>query len=246
MGYSAIIIDDDESARLNLSSIFKNYFPEIEVLAMAASAIEARKQIIEFEPQVIFIDINMPGMSGIEFLNTFHDRKFLAIIVSAESNHGISAVKANAFDYLIKPISFSELQETITKIVKHYSSQVIQAHSEVKEKRIALPTSNGFTYFDLNEITLFKGEDSYTTVVLATNKEIMITKTLKYFETTLPHSVFIRIHKSHIINILHVKEYNRGDGGFVVLSNGKKYEISKNKLQSFLSLMNDSDLTEIK
>jgi two-component system, LytTR family, response regulator len=246
MIFTSIIIDDDETARLNLSSILKNYFPEIEVIAMAASAIEARKQIVELEPQIVFIDINMPMMSGIEFLNTFHDRKFVAVIVSAESNHGISALKASAIDYLVKPISFAELQETISKIAKHYINQVPKVESELKEKRIALPTSNGFTYFNLNEIIAFKGDDSYTTVVLSSGKELMITKTLKHFENTLPLSVFIRIHKSHIINILHVKEYNRSDGGFVILSNGGRYEISRNRIQAFLKLMNDSDLTEVK
>jgi two-component system, LytTR family, response regulator len=244
MVYSAIIIDDEERARINLSSILKNYFPEVNVLAMASSAIEARKLILELQPQVVFIDINMPGMSGIEFLNTFHERNFVAVIISAETNHGISAVKAGVIDYLVKPISFAELQQTISKIANHFTIQKSSAGHELKDRRITLPTPNGFTYFELNEIVLLKGHDNYTSIVLTSGKETMITKTLKYFESILPQSVFIRIHKSHIINILHVKEYNKADGGFILLSNGSRYEISKSKIEEFLKIMKEASLME--
>jgi len=242
--YKTIIIDDEEKARKNLRLLLEKYFPEIDIVDEVNSAILARKLIIEKDPQVIFVDIHMPEMNGIEFLRSFPEKNFVSIIVSAHSDFGIDALKAGALDYIVKPLIISDLQTAVNKIVKHFLSQkTSDLTNPGTQRKIAFSTTSGIYYSDVDKVLILKGEDNYTKVMFTDGKELLVSKTLKDFERSLPLGSFFRIHKSCIINAQHIKEYNRTDGGYVVMSNGSKHEISKNNHAPFLEFMKEYSIT---
>lgn len=244
--FKTLIIDDEEKARKNLRLLVEKYFPELEIIGEANSAIVARRVIVEQDPEVVFVDIQMPEMNGIEFLRSFNKRNFVSVIVSAHSDFGIEALRVGVLDYLVKPIIISDLQSAVNKVLKHYSNEkdpIVNTSINTAQKKIALSTSSGIYYSEIDKVLILKGEDNYTKVVFTDGKELLVSKTLKDFERSLPTELFFRIHKSCIINAQHVKEYTRTDGGYVVLINSSKHEISKNNHASFLDFMKEYSIS---
>ncbi|MDZ4664453.1 MAG: LytTR family DNA-binding domain-containing protein [Bacteroidota bacterium] len=243
--FKTIIIDDEEKARKNLKLLIEKYFPELEVIGEASSAITARRIIVEQDPEVVFVDIHMPEMNGIEFLRSFDVRSFVSVIVSAHSDFGIDALRVGVLDYLVKPIVISDLQAAVNKIIKNYSlTKDIKAETiPSTQKKIALSTSSGIYYSEIDRVLILKGEDNYTKVLFTDGKELLVSKTLKDFERSLPSELFFRIHKSCMINAQHVKEYNRTDGGYVLMIDGSRHEISKNNHAPFLDFMKNYSIS---
>jgi two-component system, LytTR family, response regulator len=147
---TAIIVDDELHGRENLKKIIETYCPEIEILGLAESAVQAKLLVYNLKPDVIFLDINMPVLDGFDFLEEFDNRKFLVVFVSAFMEYGVSAVKAGAADYLLKPISIKELKLTIKKLFAiHGNSHKVEAPSE--KDKIVIPASHGFNVLALTK-----------------------------------------------------------------------------------------------
>jgi two-component system LytT family response regulator len=233
--YRAVIIDDEEDSRSNTRNMLGNYCPEIEIVGEAASGPEGKLKIQELKPHVVFLDINMPGMNGFQMLEGIYNRDFCVIFLTAYSEHGITAVKAGATDYLLKPLMLGELQSAVHKVVQHYEAKGIGAvsKSEADKNIILISHSKGFTLVDFKEIVWLEASDNYTNLFLVGNKKIVASKTLKEFEAILPESDFFRVHRSALINVNFVKEYSNNEGGEVVLSDGIRVQISKAKIQEF-------------
>lgn len=230
-----IIVDDELYGRNNLHNLLNNYCPEVEVIGKAGSASEAKKMIYELNPDSVFLDINMPKVNGFELMESLCERNFLLVIVTAHSEFGIQAVKANAIDYLLKPISIKELQQTVKKLVKIKSesgnSKVISG--DINNK-IVISHFQGFSIINVDEIVRLKGENNYTKIYLWEKKPQTASRTLKEFESLLPEKYFFRIHKSEIINLKYLEEYSNFDGGLVTLKEGSKLEISRRRLTNFI------------
>ena len=232
--YKAIIIDDEENSRSNTKSMLANYCPEIEVIAEATSGMEGKKLIQELKPQVVFCDINMPGMTGLEMIDGLAHRDFCLIFLTAYSEHGITALKAGAIDYLLKPLLLGELQGAVKKVVHHYEQKGAPAISVSQDKNLVLINhSKGFTLIDYKDIVWLEASDNYTNLFLNTGKKIVASKTLKEFEAILPSSVFFRIHRSSLINIDFIKEYSNAEGGTIIMSDGTNIQVSKARSQEF-------------
>jgi len=232
--YRAVIIDDEEDSRSNTKSMLLNYCPEIEVVGEAASGPEGKLKIQELKPHVVFLDINMPGMNGFQMLEGIYNRDFCVIFLTAYSEHGITAVKAGATDYLLKPLMLSELQGAIRKVVQHYEQKGSAAAKPEADKNLVLINhSKGFTLVDFKDIVWLEASDNYTNLFLNTQKKIVASKTLKEFEMILPDSEFFRIHRSALINVNYVKEYSNNEGGEVILSDGTHVQVSKARIQEF-------------
>ncbi|MEI8138212.1 MAG: LytTR family DNA-binding domain-containing protein [Bacteroidota bacterium] len=232
--YTAVIIDDEEDSRSNTRSMLKNYCSEIEVIGEAASGPEGKIKIQELKPHVVFLDINMPGMNGFQMLEGIYNRDFCVVFLTAYSEHGITAVKAGATDYLLKPLMLSELQVAIRKVVQHYDSKPIVAGKTEADKNIVLIShSKGFTLVDFKDIVWLEASDNYTCLFLNGQKKIVASKTLKEFEAILPTNYFFRIHRSALINVNYVKEYSSSEGGEVILSDGTHVQVSKARIQEF-------------
>lgn len=233
--YKALIIDDEENSRSNTINMLKNYCPEIEVVGEAASGPEGKVKIQDLKPHVVFLDINMPGMNGFQMLEGIYNRDFCVIFLTAYSEHGINAVKAGATDYLMKPLMLSELQGAIKKVVAHYESKsgVASGKAETDKNLVLINHSKGFNLIDFKDIVWLEANDNYTTIYLNTGKKIVASKTLKEFETILPHTDFFRSHRSTLINVAYIKEYSNNEGGEVILSDGTHVQISKARVQEF-------------
>lgn len=232
--YKTIIIDDEENSRSNTKSMLANYCPEIEVIAEATSGMEGKKLIQELKPQVVFCDINMPGMTGLEMVDGLAHRDFCLIFLTAYSEHGITALKAGAIDYLLKPLLLGELQGAVKKVVHHYEQKGAPAISVSQDKNLVLINhSKGFTLIDYKDIVWLEASDNYTNLFLNTGKKIVASKTLKEFEAILPNNVFFRIHRSSLINIDFIKEYSNAEGGTIIMSDGTSIQVSKARSQEF-------------
>lgn len=232
--FKTIIIDDEENSRNNTRSMLTNYCPEIEIIGEASSGMEGKKLIQELKPQVVFCDINMPGMTGLEMIESIVHRDFCLIFLTAYSEHGINAVKAGALDYLLKPLMLSELQGAIKKVVQYYEQKGGSAAAAASDKNLVLINhSKGFTLIDYKDIVWLEASDNYTNLYLNTGKKIVASKTLKEFEAILPTNVFFRIHRSSLINIDFIKEYSNAEGGTIIMSDGTSIQVSKARSQEF-------------
>ncbi|MGZ3919085.1 MAG: LytR/AlgR family response regulator transcription factor, partial [Bacteroidia bacterium] len=201
-----------------------------------ASGPEGKLKIQELKPHVVFLDINMPGMNGFQMLEGIYNRDFCVIFLTAYSEHGITAVKAGATDYLLKPLMLSELQGAIHKVVQHYEGGkggVAASKPEQDKNLVLINHSKGFTLVDFKDIVWLEASDNYTNLFLNGQKKIVASKTLKEFEMILPANDFFRIHRSALINVNFVKEYSNNEGGEVILSDGTHVQVSKARVQEF-------------
>lgn len=243
--FKTIIIDDEENSRSNTKSMLASYCPEIEVIAEAGSGMEGKKLIQDLKPEVVFCDINMPGMTGLEMIDGLVHRDFCLIFLTAYSEHGINAVKAGAIDYLLKPLLLGELQGAVKKVVKHYEQKGTPASAPiVNDKNLVLINhSKGFTLIDYKDIVWLEASDNYTNIFLNNAKKIVASKTLKEFEAILPTTVFFRIHRSSLINIDFIKEYSNAEGGTIIMADGTSIQVSKARSQEFAEFLKTRAVT---
>jgi two-component system LytT family response regulator len=242
--YKAVIIDDEEDSRSNTRNMLEKYCPEVEIVGEAANGPEGKLKIQELKPQVVFLDINMPGMNGFEMLEGIYNRDFSVIFLTAYSEHGITAVKAGAIDYLLKPLMLSELQGAVKKVVLHYESKPASSGKSEENKNLVLINhSKGFTLVDFKDIVWLEANDNYTNLYLNGQKKIVASKTLKEFESILPAQDFFRVHRSALINFNYIKEYSNHEGGEVILSDGTRVQVSKARIQDFGEFIKTKSVT---
>jgi len=234
---TAVIIDDEFPGRENLKNLIVQYCSEISIIGEASNGAEGRKTIMDLNPDIVFLDIYMPDMSGFDLVNSISNRNFYLIFQTAFSDFGIQAVNCNAAGYLLKPISISSLQQTVKRVIevnekrKELSSE---AQYGRETEKIIIPQFQGFQIVESKEIVRLEGSGNYTKLVLISEKEITCSKTLKDFEEILCRQQFIRVHKSHIINLAYLKEFTNLEGGFVFLADGSKLEISRRRMREFI------------
>lgn len=246
---SALIIDDEEFARENLRMLLEEYCPEVEIVGLAGSAKAAREMVEDHNPELVFLDIMMPGEDGFSFLQSVNERKFQVVFTTAFREHALRAIKENAIDYLEKPIDIEELQRAVGKAITQASSgnksnsvseerlnkvlKEIVLHNTV-EKTI-IPTKDGLAIVRNTEIIRLEAMENYTMIYCQGGKKYMSSRSIKAFEDRLDEHMFFRVHKSHIINIAHhLKEFLRNEGLIAVLSDGSQVPVARRKLQEFL------------
>ena len=229
----AIIIDDELHGRENLKKIIENYCHEIEILGCADSVGNAKQLVTLTQPEVVFLDINMPVLDGFDFLEEYDERNFMVVFVSAHEEHGINAVKAGAVDYLLKPINIKELKQTVKKLLTIMNKDT-KVNSVLEKDKIVLPASHGFNVLIIADIIRLEAEGCYTKVIFKDGKNTIISRTLKDFEKSMPKQKFFRIHKSHLINLNYIKDYSNLGGSYVTMTDGSKVEISRRKVPEFI------------
>jgi len=239
-----IIIEDEENSRTALQDLLKQHFKNIEVMALCRNAEEGRAAIEELRPELVFSDIELGDASAFDMLQQLSDVNFEIIFTTAFDRYAIQAIKFSALDYLLKPFSKEDLAEAIThyqeKQTKQQSAQQFDAlfhnlkHIQKDSKKIALPTSSGLTIIPVKEIVRCQAEVNYTNFFLTSNNKMLVTKTLKEYEELLNDYDFIRVHNSNLINLHHVKNYSRGEGGTVTMSDGSVVDVSRRKKDEFL------------
>jgi two-component system LytT family response regulator len=241
----ALIVDDETNSREALQTIIEDHCTGVRVVGFAGNVEEGLNQVKLHEPDLVFLDISMPGGTGFDLLKKVPEVNFEIIFVTAHDNYAIQAIRSNAIDYLLKPVSIEHLREAISKAAGKLARQqkpgnikeiieALEARVSRQQNKIAIPTGYGFEFIQLSQILSLKADGSYTCISLTGRNKILSTRHLKEYESLLPSTEFIRIHHSHIINLEHVKHYHRGEGGSVIMDDGSEIMVSKRKKKDFL------------
>lgn len=238
-----IIIDDEKHCLITLEHLLKST-EEVEILAIIQNSSEAEQAIRELKPDLVFIDIEMPELGGFEVLSKFDNFPFKVIFTTAYDQYAIKALKMNALDYLLKPISIEDIQQVLEKYKsgqiesdKNQIGNVFKFSEKNLQDTIALSVQEGLIFVNLDEIIYIEGGGSYCTIVMKNNEKHLVSKNLSLFEDVLSdYPVFFRTGKSFLINLKYIKQYIRGVGGEVIMSDGKNISISRSIKQNFLGL----------
>ncbi len=236
----AIIVDDELNARLSLKGILEENFPEIEIVAENADVPSAVKSIHSFQPELVFLDIAMPGYSGLELLKFFDEKNinFKIIFVTAYAEYAINAFELSAVDYILKPVRIDALQRALSKVNDSKSLEslkVLQSNLDIPQhKKIALNTGDGITFIELQDILYLKADGSYTHFFISNKNKITVSKKIAEFERLEQVSNFMRIHRSHIINLERIQKILKQDGGTVIMDNGDELSISADRKTTLL------------
>ena len=240
---SAVIIDDEPGNVLTLVELVKQYCPNISIAGTAPDPLKGYELIVQTSPDLVFLDIEMPYGNAFDLLDKLLPISFEVIFVTAFNDYAIKAFKYAALDYLLKPVNINELKEAINKVSKrmeekHINTRIssmldnLRSESAVPQK-IALPTIDGCSFENINDIMYLQAEGSYTYIYSKEKTKLLVSKSLKEFEEILPAASFCRIHHSSIININFVKKYFKGRGGYVQMEDGISIEISIRKKNDF-------------
>ena len=240
----AILIDDEQNATEALQNMLRMVTPDVEVIGAANTAQKGLDMIQSLQPDLVFLDIQMPYMTGFELLEKLGRFSFSVIFTTAYDQYALQAFKVSAVDYLLKPIDMDELEAAVEKVrerrkqpqadfgvLEQLFKQVKKAHTE----RLALPTSDGLVFIAIEDIIRLQSDSNYTTFYLTRKEKIVVSRTLGDYEPTLTAQNFCRVHHSHIINMAHLKRYFKNDGGYAEMSDGSKVEISRRKKDDFMA-----------
>jgi two-component system LytT family response regulator len=242
----AIIVDDEQHCIDALRTMLEKKCPEVTVLAGVNSVAEARQTIDELQPDLVFLDVEMPHQNGFELLKLYDKVVFDVIFTTAYEQYALKAIKFNALDYLLKPFSVQDLQEALRKYHERRLNKqdagiaplevFLQNMKTMQQtnKKIALPTINGLVFMPVQNIVRCESTGNYTRIFFTDRKQLLVSKPLKEFEELLTDVDFFRIHNSHLINLQQMESYIQGEGGFALMSDGTQVEVSRRRKADFL------------
>lgn len=244
----ALIVDDEPHARENLKMLVDEFCPDVEVMALAENASKAERLVDELNPDLVFLDVMMPGRNGFGFLEKLERRDFEVVFTTAHGEHALRAFREGALHYLEKPINVDELMEAVSRVKRTRSASQEptplneSAISELVEQlhvggsgKTAIATGDGLVFVDNEEIIHLEAQDQYTNIYLTEGRKMLSSRNIKSFEDKLSPKVFFRLHRSHIVNLVHhLREFRRTDGGIVLMSDGTEVPVSRRKLSLFM------------
>jgi Response regulator of the LytR/AlgR family len=244
----ALILDDEVNCIDTIELILqKKFSKEIDVVAKCTSIEEAIDCMDLYNPEIVFLDVEMPNGSGFDFLQNVRNHNFNVIFVTAHENYALKAIKFNAIDYILKPVNPVELEEAVLKIINKISQQQSGSFSEIKNlldnlknlktetKKIAIIGVKQTIFAEIKEIIRCYYQEPYTVIHLVGDRVHHSPKSLKEFDEMLCDYNFMRVNPSDLINLMHVKAYINGTGGFAVMTDGSKVEISRRRKVEFMA-----------
>jgi two-component system, LytTR family, response regulator len=245
-----ILVDDEPSGLNTMRSLLQFNCPEINIVATASAVDEAVEKIKSLQPDLIFLDISMPVKDGFSLLKELKDFNFEVIFVTAHNEFLLDAFHFSAIDYLLKPVEDDLLIDAVKRARKRimekagnknfetFLHNVQQKHSS-QNMRLCLASPRGFEVVELNDVLYVESSGNYTNLYFSDHSSLCSSKPLHEYEELLADAGFIRVHKSFLVNLSHVKGYIRGEGGFIKLSNGNSVEVSRRKKEFFLAKMKE-------
>lgn len=241
---TSILVDDEQASRETLMTILNRYCPEVQILAQAANMQEAYEQIHKFKPKLVFLDIEMPQGNAFTLLDKFDEISFNIVFTTAYKQYALEAIKVEALDYLLKPISINEVIQAVEKTKKKMriplkKNEIAQMSSSLQQAQqanpyLAISVSNGYEMILRDDIVRCEANESYTFLILKGGVKKIISKRLGDLESILAANDFFRIHHSHIVNRKHIKNYVRGEGGTVITDDDQEIPVSRRKKTEFL------------
>ena len=239
MDITALVVDDEANSRAILQNYLKKYCPQVQVLGEAGSVTETLELLKKHEPDLVFLDVEMPYGNAFDLLDKVPDRSFETVFVTAYDQYAVDALNAQATYYLLKPIAIDDLIKAVDYI-QHIKKRelalqnvVLTPKTSVVDGKITIPTQEGFEVLEVADILYCQADDNYTRIFLE-NSEKLVSKTLKHFEDILSDKGFARVHKSFLVNIMRITKYRKGKGGSVLLSNGKELMVAPSRKAALL------------
>lgn len=242
----AILIDDELPSLQNLQQKLEEFCPDINVIATAQKPEEAIRLIEQHQPDVIFLDIEMPRMNGFKMLEEIKEKDFDIIFITAYNHYAIDAIRISAFDYLVKPVPVRDLQNSVNRLINSHRKQMPEkldvlrqnlSNSRSQNDKITIVTNEGVDFYEITQIIRIESSSNYSKIHFKDGKILLVTKLLKDFEEILAPYRFYRIHNSHLINLSYLKKYLRGDGGQVIMQNDEVIDVARRKKEEFLKLI---------
>lgn len=239
---NAIIIDDEQHCIDAIQKLAKS-IANLQILNTYTSIEQAIKEVEKHQPDLVFLDVQINEATGFDFLKQLKSITFEVIFTTAFEAYAVQAFKFSAIDYLLKPIDEDDFNAAVAKVDEKLSnkdfSQKVNSllHNISKidiQKKITIPTFDGLEFLEVSNIIRCEAAVNYTTIFTADKRKIVVSKTLKWFETLLEQSNFFRVHNSHLINLEYVKKYTKGKGGYVTLQDDSYIEVSTRRKDAFL------------
>jgi two-component system, LytTR family, response regulator len=240
---TAIIVDDEPFASEALNSLLKRYFPEVEVLAICRSGSDALQEIPLRNPDLVFLDIEMPHMNGFDLIEKLPSIQFDLIFTTSHDQYAIQAIRFSALDYLLKPVDREDLKKAIHRVQTKKQYPLPQQLEILLQKlnkpananlKIAIPTMEGLEMIEIDSVINCESESNYTIFRLKNKQRITASRTLKDIEEILEGHSFVRVHKSFLVNLNEIKRYVKGEGGYLVMSDGTHIDVSRTRKEILL------------
>lgn len=241
----ALIIDDENRTRDLIAKMINSFGLDIEAIPAGENVQSGIRAIEEHKPDIIFLDIQMPDGTGFDLLRAIPDKNFEVIFITAHEEFAIKAIKFSALDYILKPVDPEELKAAVERALDAMSDkrderqfEALQNNISAQQKRrLVLKTQESVHVVDLDQIIRCESDRNYTSFYLTEGRKILVSKTLKEFETLLIGYNFIRVQQSHLINLDYVDRYNKGNGGSVVMRDGSEVPLSPAKREIFFKIL---------
>ncbi|MGC4104257.1 LytR/AlgR family response regulator transcription factor [Ferruginibacter sp.] len=251
-----LIIDDETNARSAIRNMAQQLQLPITIIGEAGSAAEGLEKITSLQPELLFLDIQMPGKSGIELMQEMNRNDIQVIFVTAHQGFALQALKLSAIDYILKPVDPSDLKEAVEKAITQKNKLVqdqlqlfqqamqhLQQPQQKAPQKLALSTSEGILFAELNDIVWIESLTGYCKFYLQGQKPIIVSKNLKEYEDLLAPHHFFRTHQSSVVNLIHIKKYVRGEGGQVWMSDGSEIEVARRRKEDLLNKINEINIS---
>jgi len=248
---TATIVDDEPYSCEALVTLLERYCPDVKVLDICYSAASALVSIKEQNPQILFLDIEMPHMNGFELLEKLPEINFELIFTTSYDQYAIKAIRFSALDYLLKPIDQEELKKAVQKAVNSMQRPLPQqieillqklSHPTIAVNKIAIPTIEGLQMVLVESIINCESDRNYAVLFLKNKQKIVASRSLKEIEEMLDDYSFARVHHSHLVNLNEVEKYIKGEGGYLLMSDGRTVDVSRSRKEILLKKLQPNKL----
>lgn len=240
---NAIVIDDEGHCLETLALLLKKHCPDVHLSALCKSAAQGMEAIQQYQPDLVFLDVEMPHMNGFTMLEQLGTTPFSVIFTTSYDQYAIRAIRYSALDYLLKPVDPIELQAAIRKFSKQPADTTAQIRHLLEQvngkgaafSKLAVPTTEGFEFIPVDKLTRCEASDNYTHFYLRDGRKIIASRTLKDIEEQLkPFMHFVRVHHSFVVNLNEIVKYVRGEGGHLIMNDGSTVPVSRNRKESLM------------
>lgn len=240
---TATIVDDEPYCCESLAMLLERYCPDVKILDICYSAASALESLLEHKPQLLFLDVEMPYMNGFELLEKLPDTNFALIFTTSYDQYAIKAIRFSALDYLLKPVDREELQKAVQRAIAHTHHPLPQQIEILLQKldrpvlpvhKIAIPTIEGLQMISVDAIIRCTSEGNYTHLLLKSKQKIIASRTLKEIDELLQDYSFARVHHSYLVNLNEVEKYVKGEGGYLIMSDGATVDVSRSRKEMLL------------
>lgn len=246
MSYNVLIVEDEVHQQEMLAGLLNEHFPDYIITGIASSLAEAKQKLLEFTPDLVFMDVLLPPQTSFDLLHSLEHIPFEIIFTTSYEEYAVKAFRLSAVDYLLKPVAKDELALALEKFrqkrmtresVSHIKALLDNIRVERDHVKIALPTLTGYIFVRVKDIVRCESDNTYTTFFTVDKRSIVVSKTLKDCEQMLADYRFCRVHNSHLINLEYISEYMKGEGGMVKMTDGSTIDVSRRRKDEFLQLL---------